>query len=640
MSQKKKQNKKKGNQKTKSASKGYPFLFLLVPLALSLIAFFNTFQNGFVNWDDPVNFLQNPWIANPEGLNIIERIVGIFSSDVIGNYNPLSTASYLIDKSLFGFDHPAGWHVVNVLLHTLVVYLVFRVGRMLNLSHWGAMTLAILFAIHPMRVESVAWITERKDVLFASFYFLSILQYLKYQKSHSKSNQTWMYVFFVLALFSKVQAVSLPLSLLCIDYLQGRGINKQTIISKAPLWILSLIFGIVGIIVLRNHGSIVTGEESPMWHGLFYASTGLFTYLYKVIAPIPLSSYYAPPESLSTFNYLTAAVFPILGFVMYKSYKSNKAVFFGLLFFLVNVVFVLQLVKAGQGYLADRFTYVAYFGLFFIIANYIDKGLTQKKTVYLSFGLIGFIVGAFMTKTIKQNQYWENGETLWTNVIKHNPESMRPYGARGNYYYRAGKYQQSIHDYNKALSIKDNEDLRANRGKAIYFKGSNPDSLSVAIDDFTRAIQFNPEKADHYLSRGAVYVQLKLYENAVNDFTLAITKRNDFAEAYMNRGRIFHATQKYELALNDFNEAVKISPNDPEFLFELGRTQRALGKNNEAINSITKALNNGFKQCVAQLERGYAYFALGDNIKAKTDINQAKAAGCPVDPQVMTLLNR
>ena len=560
---------------------------------LSFLAHGIGMSNGFVNWDDPANFLDNPWIANPDGLGIIERIVGIFTSDVLGNYNPLSTASFLIDKGLFGFDNPAGWHFINIVLHFVVGLLVYRFILKLASNHFVALATAAFFIVHPMHVESVAWVTERKDLLYALFYFAALIQYLKYKAGKNSKNLVLLYCFFILSMLSKIQAVALPLSIIAIDIYQDKTFSPKSIISKAPLFLLSLVWGILGILFLQEEGSLTFGEEKfTLFENLVFGCYGFMVYVYKLIIPYPLSSYYPYPDQLNVMHYVSILGFVgLLGLIFWTFKKAKWSLFFGLTFFFVNTIFVVQFLKAGQGFLADRFSYVAYVGLLFSLFKWLDgktASTPKLSTPIKFFVLIWALVFSYMS--FEQTKVWKDGESLWTNVISKYPDQMRPYAARGNNYLRQGQLESAIEDYSKALEIKVNEDIYANRAKAIMQLPLTNENNVLAFNDLNQAILLNPNKAEYYINRGVIYTKSGQAQPAINDFTKALELDSNLAEAYLNRGKLYQFQGQNLAALRDLTSFLALRPNQSQVWFERALLETSINKLNEAIVSLDNAL--------------------------------------------------
>jgi len=345
-----------------------------------------------VTWDDDVNILKNP------NLQVFDwrSIQGIFTDTVIGNYNPLSILSLAIEKAIFGLNATV-IHVNNLLLHLVCVFFVYKIGVQLKLSPIAAGIVAVLFGIHPMRVESVAWVTERKDVLYGAFYFAAIYNYIRYLHFDKKrKGYLWLIIgLFILALLSKIQAVALPLSFLAIDYLLKRDLNFKLILEKTSFFLLSLATGLMGIFFLSKEGSLDQVTEYTFLERIMVGGYSYIIYLAKFIFPYEMSPLYPYPSTIGWQFYAgTALLVPILTGLYYAFKQKQTALLFGLAFFTFNVMFMLQVVGAGQGFTADRFTYVPYFGLFFLVGYYYQQ-FSQQKTSFskgLSVGLGAYLL--------------------------------------------------------------------------------------------------------------------------------------------------------------------------------------------------------------------------------------------------------
>lgn len=309
MAKKKKQVRKTASEKrTAPAESGISkreFWLLIGVLAATLLVYIRTTGYDFVNWDDDFNIAKNPNLRYFDWANI----KGIFTSHVIGNYNPLPIFMFALEKHFFGLD-PGVFHLTNVLLHVGCTYFFYRLVRWLGLQMWPALFAALIFGLHPMRIESVAWITERKDVLFGIFYFAALVQYVKWYRSERDPRRLiWIYLLFILSLFSKIQAVALPLSMLAIDYLLARKIRWGLIIEKIPYFALSLLFGLIGIYFLRQQGSL--DSSNTQYHFAERIVVGAYSYvvyLVKFIVPFRLSPLYPYPAQLPWFTYVSVPV--------------------------------------------------------------------------------------------------------------------------------------------------------------------------------------------------------------------------------------------------------------------------------------------------------------------------------------------
>ncbi len=617
------------------------YKMLIASLLITFAVFFNVQYNEFVNWDDDKNFYENELITSLNKENFWENTVKIFSTDVIGNYNPLTTWSFLIDMKLFGIDNPAGWHMVNVFLHLLAVLFVYLIGRRLKLNWMAAGFFTLLFAIHPLRSESVAWVTERKDVLFGSFFLISLYQYIRYKQDGNRKAIKWIVIFFVLSLLAKIQAVALPLAMLAVDYYLDEKVSFKNVINKIPYFLLSLIVGLVGIYFLKDQGSIDTNSTTyEFWQRLFIGSYSYCVYLVKTIVPYRMSPLYPYPNVVPVQYYISMLIAPVMIYGMYYAYKKNlKAWFFGILFFTFNIMFLLQILGAGQGFLADRFTYIAHLGLYFIMAYYFQKSLTSDK--WKMVGKVGAVamIGIFSIMTIRQNMVWKNGGTLWTHVLQYQTNVKTPFGNRANYYRGIGQYTKAMSDYNSAIALGEaqgkKEDLAQtyNSRARLYFDSSNNrDTLILAIADYTKAIELKPNDGEFYTNRGASYARIGDGPNAIKDMSKGIEIKPDHAVAYLNRSLVY-MRDRPDLALADLEKYLTLNPYNSDIWYEKGRLQLEGQGYDQAMVSYNRAIELNNTKGLYYYGRAQAHLAKGDRVAAGNDVKYAESLGFKaIDP--------
>ena len=264
------------------------------------------------------------------------------------------------------------FHLDNLLLHLICVFLVYRLLLELGLSPSASAFGALLFGIHPMHVESVAWITERKDVLYSAFYFGALLAYIRYIREGSRKLYVTAFVLFAFALLAKIQAVTLPLSMLLLDYYFKRPVPRKLLREKVPFFVLAIAVGILGVWMLAKTGTLNPLGHMTVLGRLFLGAYAFWVYVIKAVIPYrtwPLYPHAAPAWALFATALATIAFVPWL----WRAYRrGQRAIVFGFLFFAANVVFMLQILSAGATFLADRYPYVAYFGLFFLGAKVFD----------------------------------------------------------------------------------------------------------------------------------------------------------------------------------------------------------------------------------------------------------------------------
>lgn len=531
-------------------------------------------------WDDGIYITENPVITHLD----FASIKTLFTTSVNSSYVPIPLLTFAIEYKLFGYN-PFAYHLTNLILYLICSLLVFQIFRLLNLEPVYAALGALLFGIHPMHVESVAWITERKDLLYGLFYLASIIAYLKYIRGHGQEFKFFMIslLFFVLALFSKIQAVVLPLSLLLIDYYSQRKnltplVKKdptpyrplrregvvRLFIEKIPYFVLALVFGLAGILILKEHGGLQNNEFSRLSERIFFGLYALSTYIVKFFAPFHLSAFYPYPEkplpSLPILYYLNPVILFLLAFLIYRTARHTRAIVFGTLFFLVNIIFMLQILVAGSTYLSDRYSFIPYIGFCFIAGWGLKKIMKNKKEIKtIIIAATSIVIILFISLTFNRCKIWNNGVTLWTDVIEKYPtENAIPYITRGIAYGNLGQWKKAVTDYSKAIEIDPKiTDAYSNRGIAY----GNMGQFENAIADFTRAIGIDLKFARAYSNRGLAYAELRMWDKAIADYSKAIEFNPKYATAYFNRGCAYGNLGQWDKAISDFSRTIEIDPN-------------------------------------------------------------------------------
>ena len=598
-------------------------IYIILLTSFTFLIYSSCLKNDFVNWDDDRNVYENPFVTKLTTKNI----KAIFTTDVIGNYNPLPILSFSIENHFFGMD-PKVMHFTNILLHLICTILVFFIFKRLILSINLAFIGALLFAIHPLKVESVAWITERKDVLFGCFFLGALLLYIKNLEHYSKSRSVWIFVLFIIGLFAKIQMVALPLSFIAVDYWYNKEMNFKVIIQKWPYFLGSLIFGLLGIYMLQGQGSLETNTNFNLLERLFIGAYSLLVYIVKFVVPYKMLPLYAYSPTLDWMHYISMPIVISLFiglFILYK--KDKRAVIFGFAFFFFNIVFLLQILGAGQGYLADRFTYIAYLGLIFIVCYYLDQYLKNNaasSTLMYSISGIYIILLSFLS--YKQIGYWKNSGTLWSRVLEFQNNTSLPYNNRANYLRDLKLYDQALLDYNRAIELKAGHATYNSRARLFFNKNEN----QKAIDDYNIAINLQPNKAEYYVNRGAAKARLGILDEAIKDFDKGLSIDPTWKVGYLNRSIIYNQAGNFQKALEDIDQYLKFEPNNSDIWYEGGRCLRALNDLNKAITYYSNAIKINPKG-LYYLERGKTYKILGQEAQAQSDINKARSLGEPVN---------
>lgn len=575
-----------------SADAAAEWAYLAVPLALVLLVFGQTVGFEFVNWDDDVNILENRGVLNADWRSI-------WTETVIGNYNPLSISTFAVEYGLVGAE---AWlyHLDNVLLHGVCTALVYSLGRRLRLEPLAAGLLAALFAIHPMRVESVAWVTERKDVLFGAFYFAALLLYERGRQSGREASWHWgVAALFALALLSKIQAVSLPLTLVCLDYLRQGETRWREVLAKAPYFAMSIAVGALGVYFLGRDGSLDETTTYGLVDRLAIGAYAYAVYIVKAVVPYVHSPLYPYPSVLPMQAYLSLGVAAAaLGLLVVGWRKGWVAVTFGLSLFSVNVVFVLQVLGAGQGYLADRFTYVGYVGLFWLMAY----GFQELKSRLPGAGLrvgVGVYLLLLTALAFRQTRIWRNGDTLWAHVAEVFPNTATAYGNRAQWL-REDDPERAMAMFTLAIDADLEKGSYLNsRGKLHFDQGRTAE----AIADYTTGIAREPTLAELYVNRGAAYAKTGDFPAADRDIAKGLALEPENFNGYLNRSLLYYTTGRTNEALGDYDWMLRARPERHDLWYERGTILLSVGRTADGRADIATAVRRAPDQATAQRYR-------------------------------------
>ncbi len=599
-------------------------VFLIIILIITFIAFLPSLSNQFIKaWDDGAYVTDNPLITH---LNW-ESIKGFFTTQKNGTYVPIPLLSWALEFKLFGLN-PFPYHLNNLLIHLLCTSLVFYFLILLRLPVIYSALGALLFGIHPMHVESVAWITERKDLLFCVFYLGSLITYIKYILSENGKPIYFLLTlfFFALSLFSKIQAVSLPLSLLLLDYWLDRPLKWKLLWEKIPFFVLSLGFGLAGYFILQHFQVIDIHDKYTLLERILLGLFSLSAYLVKLIAPLNLSILYPypvdPGESLPVLYWVNPVFLIALAVLIYLTIRKTKAVVFGVLFFLFNVMFLLQFVRAGQAYHADRFTYVAYIGLFFLAAWAAHKFANRNKYgQWIITGLAIVITAFFFSNTYARCKDWKDNITLWNDVIEKYPLKIpTAYYNLGLAYANLGQWDKAIDDYSGAIRLRPKyTDAYSNRGVAY----KNLGQFDKAIEDYSSAIGMDPDYYKAYYNRGTAYYILRQWTLSIADFSKAIGINPKYTEAYNNRGIVYNDLGHWVMAIADYSRAIEIDPKYKDAYANRGVTYGHLGQWDKAIADYSSVIAMNPNYSDGYNNRGIVYSNLGKWDEAIDDYSRA-----------------
>ncbi|MCH8903162.1 MAG: tetratricopeptide repeat protein [Bacteroidetes bacterium] len=596
--------------------------FSLVIAACTFFTFYPMLENEFTNWDDTIYLTENSDVRSISWSNIKE----IFHPEnkIMGVYTPLTILSYALDYHLYELN-PKPYFRGNLFIHVFNTVLVFLLIYLLCNSLIIASFTALAFGIHPMHVESVAWITERKDVLFSFFFLAGLICYRHYIILNKLKPLYYFLAFllFVLSVLAKPQAVAFPLVMVCIDILLTRKDYRTILIDKLPFLIVSLL---VGVFTLRglNPSSALNAEALGLSSGVAFSYVAIGQYLQNIFLPLKLSCYYPFPGSYSDIN-LIDFLMPLLGLSLYSvilfKVAHKRHIIFGGLFFIFNLVLVLHLLTINTSLAYDRFSYLPYIGIFYILGYGIYLGQTRLPRFRILFIIlpIGFLVGMGV-QTWNRTMVWKDSNTLWTNAIENYPSAALPFNGRGKAYYDKKNFNAALLDLTEAIKINPTyPEALNNRGLVFYETNYFEDALS----DFDLAIQVKPYFAEAINNRGIIHNSMGNTNLSLIDFTRAIKLDENYVSAYNNRGNIYNFKGEYEKALADFNFSLTLDPLNAETYNNRGIAYYFKKEYNLAYADYDKAISLNSNYAEAYSNRGLVKYKQGQKQEALDDFNSA-----------------
>lgn len=650
------------NPLTGSSAKSRRGFFLLSFIALlALLVYLPALNNGFVSWDDGLFVYENSYIHRMN----LEFFRWALTDTSIDYWRPLSWISHALDYALWGLN-PVGHHLTNVLLHSvntfLVMILTCKILTFLNRTtddDRGAIVVfrnksiliaagftGALFGLHPIHVESVAWVAERKDLLYSLFYLLGLISYTGYVSCLPEKgsmagifrNRRYyvMLLFFFLSLASKPMAITFPVVLLLLDWypfernFTGTGI-KLLITEKIPFLAISVIVAASTVIAQKNVGAIVDAASLSGYERVLVSFNSLLLYLWKIIVPVNLLPLYPYPYDITLSNLRFPAAIVSVAAITAGCLVLSRKTKIGLAawgFFLITVFPVLGLVQSGPQPMADRYMYLPVLAPFMLIglglAMVEEKcaGMPSFKWSLRVASLVMLILLCLLT--VKQTGVWRDNVSLWSYVIDKEPGRLPiAYHNRGIAMTAMARYDQAVADSSKAIAL-DHQyvDAYHNRGNAYAGKGE----YDQAIADYLKAISLQPGNAVILSSLGLAYAGMGAFDAAIDAYGKAIALKPDFGEAFNNRGLAYLGKVDLSRAFADFDRAGQLKPGDASVHVNRGLAYAAQERPDLEEHEYTAALALHPPRNLAATvhsNRGIIRFKRGDHVRALEDFNAA-----------------
>lgn len=638
------------------------YSLILIGIIVALITFsvyIPSLQNGFVTWDD------NDYIYNNSQIRSIgiDFIKWSFTSPKVGHWLPLTWFSFAMDYAVWGLN-PLGYHLTNILIHSLNTFLVFiLVIRLFQVRYHesegtykkafvtGIVT-SLLFGIHPLHVESVAWATERKDVLSLFFFLTCILSYIKYCATQGVKKLLYYgicLILFMMGLMAKSMILTLPIVLLILDYFplnHYRRVGstkylKQVLFEKIPFFALSLLSAWIAIWAASSQGATMSlGMLSFETRTVSIGRAYIF-YLVKMVAPFNLAALYPYPGSIKiiSFEYLGSfMLLLIIASLCFMSLKRWRFLFALWLYYMVTLIPVIGIIQAGSQAVADRYTYIPSLGPFLLaglgVAIIFERS-SETRCKALIIGLLILIFSMLAINTIRQSAIWKDSETFWTYNVKKIPQSpIAHYNlalSTGNpikridefkktlylnpvdnlalsklasAYAGTGRYDLAIEYYNYLLKNKPGDKKILNDLGIVYYKKGD---YKKAKEHFEELLRYDYNSPQVLSNLGSVYDALKEYEKAINILNRAITNFPNYLDAYYNIGIAYNNSGRYNEALVVYKRVLDIDKNSEKAHFALGETYFQIGNDSTAVDEFEKVISINSKNFDSYYNLFYIY---------------------------------
>jgi len=628
---------------------------------VTFLCYLPSLRGEFLVWDDPTYVFNNTHIRSFS----LDFISWAFTS-ASGSWHPVTWISYAFDYLLWGLN-PFGYHLTSVICHALNSLLVVLLSVRLLEDARAAITdsdlpsvfdgngiliaggvVGALFGLHPLHVESVAWISDRKDLLCAFFFLCSLLSYRQYvagirpvaasHNGHSRRHYRQYLLclcFFLLALASKGVAVTLTPVLLILDYYPFSRLRtfkdvRAALVEKIPFILLSLLITVIGFLGQKNLGALNPYSFLTLPERILTAFRAAAVYLWKMVVPLHIIPYYPHPDKITilAWEYLLGTVtvtgLTVLCVCLRRQQKVLLCVWG---YYLITLLPVSGIVPVGGFYMADRFTYLPSIGPFLLgglaAAWLWSKGKDNAAVRRSMVAIAVLYLAVISTLLFRQIMVWNNSVTLWSHVIEKGPyEIPLAYNNRGMAFLQQENYERAIADCSRALELQPNYHLAYyNRGKAYLRSGR----LSLAMADLNRTVAIAPSYAEAYSLRGEAYRELGDLKAAIRDYSTALAINPEFYEVYLYRGIAFKESGDFSRAIEDYNRTLALVPDSPEAYNSRGAAYRHLGQLAQALADYSRAIVLDPEFSLAYCNRGILHKQMNNCETAIADFKRAAA---------------
>ena len=608
------------------------FLFLATFAVYAQVRHFD-----FVNFDDPEYVTANPHVR--AGITPAS-VVWAFTSGEAANWFPLTRLSHMLDYQMFGLR--SGWHhLTNVLLHALAVLLLFAFLNRSTGRRWPSAWVALIFALHPLHVESVAWVAERKDVLSAFFWFLALWSYVR--------RHYWLTLLaFCLGLMSKPMVVTLPFVLLLLDRWPLRQPLRSALRVKIPMMGLSAAGATAAYLVQRSSGAVREVGQFPLGLRVENAVVSQAIYIVKMFWPARLAVFYPYPHDLPVWQIALSALLLVgVSMVVLRQRRSRPYLAVGWLWYLGTLVPVIGLIQVGAQARADRYTYLPMVGLSIMLVWGLPEVLKSK--VAISGAIVACLACAVLCEA--QIQYWRNSETLFRHALDVTSSNYLAHHNLGVAFADEGRFPEAIKQYQAALQIEPNAaNVQTDYGNALAKSGRLPE----AIEHYEAALRVLPDSPiTHNDLANALAAAPGSVPEAIAEYQTALRLKPDYEEARKNLAQVqsnaaemqysmgvdLARSRKPEAAIPHFEEALRLKPDYVDAHNNLGVVLAGAGRVQEAISHFEAALRIDPNSADAHVNLGIALSGIPGRMPEATRHFEAALRIKP-DPEIRQMLDR
>lgn len=535
-----------------------PFLlYALILSVLVVVVYLKLFSASFISWDDGDVLLNNKDVHSFD-------FKAFFTNYYVGNYAPIAMISFAIDWLIFK-GNATGHHAMSLLFHIVNSVLVYYLATLLLKDKLKSLLCAVVFCFHPLQVETVAWVSAKNNLVYSVFFLSGLICYAKFIIQDVKKYYIFALCLFIVSVLSKPSAICFPIVLILLDYLLKVKLDfKSVVLNKIPFAIVAIILGLATIYTRTEDKFINQNHAYAIHERIGYAGYAILQYIYKFFIPINLSVIYPYPQNKTVSLIMGYSIIVLFIFGCFKLYKSkHKMALYGLLFFVANLVLVLQFVPFGEVLTADRYMYLPIIGLSLALISFFTVTEKYLKILFVT------VVLVFGSLTFLRASVWKNSISLYSDILKKYPHSFVALNSLGAEYMLTKNYDLSLRYLNAAINENTN-----------YYKG--------------------------YYNRGLLFAQTERIRDALKDFDKAIDLKQ-YPKAYIARANVFYVLKDFPKAMSDAETVLKTDVNNPKANYVLANCYDDLNQLEKALVYYSKTISLNSDNPLYYMRRAILY---------------------------------